>query len=60
MRSASLDGNKLFVAVEEPERHNPLLVRKLVELGAEILYVTEEERTLEEVYLELVEGGDAA
>lgn len=60
VRGASLDGNKLFVAVEEPERHNPLLVRRLVELGAEILYVTEEERTLEEVYLELVEGGDAA
>jgi len=60
VRSASLDGAKLFVAVEEPERHNPLLVRRLVELGAEILYVEEEERTLEEVYLELVEGDRAA
>lgn len=37
-----------------------LLVRRLVELGAEILYVEEEERTLEEVYLELVEGDRAA
>lgn len=60
VRHASLEGNKLFVAVEEPERNNPVLVRKLVELGAEIVYVTEEERTLEEVYLELVEGGNAA
>ncbi len=60
VRSASLDGRKLLLAVEEPERHNPILVRKLVELGAEILYVAEEERTLEDVYLELMEGGDAA
>lgn len=60
VRHASLEGNKLFVAVEDPERNNPVLVRKLVELGAEIVYVTEEERTLEEVYLELVEGGNAA
>ncbi|MEN3010422.1 MAG: ABC transporter ATP-binding protein [Candidatus Bipolaricaulaceae bacterium] len=60
VRNAVLDGNKLFVALEAPERHNPILVRRLVELGAEILFVAEEERTLEEVYLELVEGGDAA
>ncbi|MCS7217291.1 MAG: ABC transporter ATP-binding protein [Candidatus Bipolaricaulota bacterium] len=60
VRSAALDGNRLFVALEAPERHNPILVRRLVELGAEILFVAEEERTLEEVYLELVEGGDAA
>lgn len=60
VRNASLDGNKLFVALDDPSRQNPLLVRRLVELGAEILYVEEEERTLEEVYLELVEGNRAA
>ncbi len=59
VRHVSLDGNKLFVAIDEPERHNPVLVRRLVEVGAEILYVVDEERSLEEVYLELVEGGDA-
>ncbi|MBC7318471.1 ABC transporter ATP-binding protein [Candidatus Bipolaricaulota bacterium] len=58
--NASLDGQKLLLAVEDPERHNPILVRKLVELGAEILYIAEEERTLEDVYLELMEGGNAA
>lgn len=60
VRNASLDGQKLLLAVEDPERHNPILVRKLVELGAEILYIAEEERTLEDVYLELMEGGNAA
>lgn len=59
VRSASLDGNKLFVVVDDPLRQNPLLVRRLVDLGAQILYVEEEERTLEEVYLELVEGDRA-
>ncbi|MFN3346629.1 MAG: ATP-binding cassette domain-containing protein [Candidatus Bipolaricaulaceae bacterium] len=59
VRDVSLDGNRLFVAVDDPERHNPVLVRRLVELGAQILYVVEEERSLEEVYLELVEAGDA-
>jgi len=47
------------VSVDDPQRHNPALIRKLVELGAEILYVAEEARTLEEVYLELLEGEDA-
>lgn len=60
VRQSSAQENKLFFTVEEPERHNPLLVRKLVELGAEILYVTEEERTLEDVYLELMGGENAA
>ncbi|MCS7240257.1 MAG: heme ABC exporter ATP-binding protein CcmA [Candidatus Bipolaricaulota bacterium] len=56
----SSDGNKVYAAIDDPERNNPVLIRRLVELGAEIVYVTEEERTLEEVYLELVESGDAA
>jgi len=59
VREIHLDGKKLFVSVDDPERHNPVLIQKLVELGAEIVYVAEEARTLEEVYLELLEGGDA-
>lgn len=60
VKDASLDGNVLAVAVSDPERDNPKLVRRLVELGAEIQYVTEEKRTLEDVYLELMEDHDAA
>lgn len=59
VREIHLDGEKLFVSVDDPQRHNPALIRKLVELGAEIVYVAEEARTLEEVYLELLEGEDA-
>ena len=60
VKDASLNGNVLAVAVSDPERDNPKLVRRLVELGAEIQYVTEEKRTLEDVYLELMENHNAA
>ncbi len=60
VRGASLDGSVLAVDVEDPEREAPALVRRLVELGAEIQAVRREERTLEEVYLELVGRGDGA
>lgn len=60
VRSVTLDGNKLFLAVDEPKRHNPVLVRRLVELGAEVLYVEEERRSLEDVYLELVDDDGQA
>ncbi|MGC9529803.1 MAG: ATP-binding cassette domain-containing protein [Candidatus Bipolaricaulaceae bacterium] len=60
VKEVDLDGSALSVAVDEPERDNPRLVRRLVELGAEIQYVTEQARTLEDVYLELMEDQDAA
>ncbi len=60
VRGASLDGSVLALDVGDPERDTPALVRRLVELGAEIQAVRREERTLEEVYLELVGRGDGA
>ena len=59
VKEAELSGNVLALRVEDPERDNPLLVQRLVELGAQVKYVTREERTLEDVYLELMEAGDA-
>jgi ABC-2 type transport system ATP-binding protein len=47
--------NKLVVEVEDPEKHNPLLIRALVEMGAEIQFVGEVRRSLEDVYLRLVQ-----
>lgn len=58
VEAASLDGSILTVEVDDPDRDNPVLVRRLVELGAEIRYVSRVERTLEDVYLELMEGSD--
>jgi len=46
--------NKILAAVENPEEHNPILVRALVDNGAEIQFVGELRRRLEDVYLELM------
>ena len=49
--------NKILAAVEDPEEQNPLLIRALVESGAEMQFVGELRRRLEDVYLELM-GAD--
>jgi ABC-2 type transport system ATP-binding protein len=49
--------NKLVVTLDDPEAQNPAIVRALVEAGAEIQFVGELRRTLEDVYLRLV-GND--
>jgi ABC-2 type transport system ATP-binding protein len=50
------DGKALTMAVEDPDGGTPRLVRALVEAGAAIREVTEENPPLEEVYLRLLEG----
>ena len=47
--------NRLTVALSDPDRDRPELVQHLVEAGARILEITEEKRSLEEVYLSLVQ-----
>ncbi len=46
----------LVVTVGEPESQNPLIVRTLVEHGADVEYVTELSHSMEEVYLRLLHG----
>ncbi len=61
VRGAKLEGNELWVEITDPRHSVPALVRRLVELGAEILEVRRAEASLEEVYLKLMEGSkDAA
>ena len=47
--------NRLAVALSDPDRDRPELVQHLVESGARILEISEEKRSLEEVYLSLVQ-----
>ncbi len=44
-------GGNLEVRLANPASHNPALVRYLVEIGAEILLLTDDTPSLEEVYL---------
>lgn len=55
VQSAEVVENKLVVQVDDPEVRNPQLVQKLVEAGAEIQFVGELRRRLEDVYLQLVD-----
>lgn len=56
VQKAQIVDNKLVATLDEPEMHNPTLIRKLVEVGAEIQFVGELRRTLEDVYLHLVKA----
>ena len=50
----------LVVSLTDPDRENPALVRRLVELGAEVRYVNELRMSLEDLYLDLMEDADAS
>lgn len=54
VRSVETKDNKLVVALDDPERNNPQLIRALVDAGADIQFVGELRRSLEDVYLRLV------
>lgn len=50
-----VDG-KLLVSLSDPVTENPVLVRRLVGLGADVQFVSELAVSLEDLYLDLMEG----
>jgi ABC-2 type transport system ATP-binding protein len=58
VRDARLENGSIIVEAADPLRTNPLLVRALIEGGAQIAFVTERKAHLEDVYLRIVEGQD--
>ena len=54
VESAEASDNRILVRLDDPEVQNPALVRALVEAGAEIQFVGEIRKSLEDVYLQLV------
>jgi ABC-2 type transport system ATP-binding protein len=56
VREVKVVDNKLVVALDDPEAHNPDLLRALVGAGADVVYVGELRHSLEDVYLQLVKG----
>ena len=56
VRQASLIDNKLLVGLDDPETHNPEIIRLLVGAGVAIQFVGELRHSLEDVYLQLVQG----
>ncbi|HEY7624872.1 MAG TPA: ABC transporter ATP-binding protein [Candidatus Limnocylindria bacterium] len=55
VRDARLENGSIVVASADPLQTNPLLVKALVDGGAQIAYVTERRAHLEDVYLRIVE-----
>jgi ABC-2 type transport system ATP-binding protein len=56
VREAKAIDNKLLVNLDDPEAHNPEIIRVLVSAGADIQFVGELRHSLEEVYLQLVKN----
>ncbi len=55
MRDIRANGRTLSIAVADVERAAPLVIRTLVEAGADVVSVIPEEAPLEDVYLRLLE-----
>ncbi len=47
---------KLLVTIDDPDSHNPDIIRALVSAGADVQFVGELRRSLEDVYLQLVQN----
>jgi ABC-2 type transport system ATP-binding protein len=60
VRDASLFDSTLRVDLDDPLRTNPRVIRALVEVGAEVAFVTEGKPSLEDVYLQIMESGPRA
>lgn len=56
VREAKVVDNKLVVNLDDPEAHNPEIIRLLVNAGADIQFVGELRHSLEDVYLQLVKN----
>jgi ABC-2 type transport system ATP-binding protein len=55
VRKVEAIDSKLVVSLDDPETNNPELLRTLIEAGAEIQFVGELRRSLEDVYLRLIQ-----
>jgi ABC-2 type transport system ATP-binding protein len=56
VRDVKLVENKLVVGLDDPERYNPEIVRVLVGMGADVMFIGELRHSLEDVYLQLVKN----
>lgn len=48
--------NKLLVTIDDPDTHNPDIIRALVNVGADVQFVGELRHSLEDVYLQLMKN----
>jgi ABC-2 type transport system ATP-binding protein len=53
-----VDEGRILVDLDDPEIRNPVIVERLMRAGARIEFVTELKRSLEDVYMKLIGGGN--
>ena len=58
-REVQADGNRLTMRLDDPDRDAPAIIGALVAAGAAIREARDEEPTLEELYMKLLERGTA-
>jgi len=51
---AQVNGNQLILNVSDPEQENPRVISWLIQHGLQVQFVSEEEYSLEDVYLKLI------
>ena len=54
------EDRRLIISLDDPEAQNPILVRRVVEAGGAVQFVTEQHHSLEEVYFTLINEERAA
>lgn len=59
IKNIQTDKNKATLVIEKPEISNPIIIKKLVDSGAQVLYFNEIKATLEEIYLNLIKDEEA-
>ncbi len=50
--------NKIVVELDDPEDNNPAIIRQLIESGADIQFVGEIRRSLEDIYLQFINASE--
>jgi ABC-2 type transport system ATP-binding protein len=56
VKEARLIDHKIVATIDDPEKHNPEIIRLLVSEGTDVQFVGELRRSLEDVYLQLVKN----
>lgn len=60
VRDVQIVDNKLVVGLADPETQNPILIRQLVNAGANLQFVGEVKHSLEDIYLQLIHNATSA
>lgn len=58
VKQVEVEDSRLTAALDDPEAANPIIVKALVEAGAEVQYVNEVRHSLEDVYFSLINGNN--